>query len=91
MGHNATWGLGVLAKSTLLRGDRYRLVVVVIETGGRWSKEPLQCVESLAAAKVRDVPHAQSDSFISILMKLCLTVSHALLHSVVQAWRRWWS
>ena len=35
--------------SELLRGDRCRLVVVTLETGGRWSEEALQFVESLAS------------------------------------------
>ena len=32
----------------LLRDDRCRLVVVALETGGRWSEEATQFVESLA-------------------------------------------
>ena len=39
--------------SELLRGDRCRLVVVTLETGGRWSEEALQFVESLAAVRAR--------------------------------------
>ena len=42
----------------LLRGDRCRLVVVALETGGRWSEEALQFVESLAAVRARDAPPA---------------------------------
>ena len=44
--------------SELLRGDRCRLVVVALETGGRWSEEALQFVESLAAVRARDAPPA---------------------------------
>ena len=40
----------------LLQGDRCRLVVVGIETGGRWSTEALQFVEMLAAARAREAP-----------------------------------
>ena len=46
----------------LLRGDRCRLVVVALDTGGRWSEEALQFIESLAAAKARDAPHAMFHS-----------------------------
>ena len=48
--------------SELLRGDSCRLVVVALETGGRWSEEALQFVESLAAARARDAPHAMFHS-----------------------------
>ena len=34
----------------LLEGDRCHLVVVALETGGRWSSEALEFVESLASA-----------------------------------------
>ena len=44
--------------SELLRGNRCRLVVVALETGGRWSEEALQFVESLAAVRARDAPTA---------------------------------
>ena len=46
----------------LLRGDRCRLVVVALETGGRWSEEALQFIESLAVAKARDAPHTMFHS-----------------------------
>ena len=46
----------------LLRGDRCRLVVVALETGGRWSEEALQFIESLAVAKAREAPHAMFHS-----------------------------
>ena len=39
-----------------LQGDRCRLVVVGIETGGRWSTEALEFVEMLAAARAREAP-----------------------------------
>ena len=44
--------------SELFRGDMCRLVVVVLETGRRWSEEALQFVESLAAVEARDAPPA---------------------------------
>ena len=40
----------------LLAGDRCRLVVVALETGGRWSEEAMQFVDDLAAARDRDAP-----------------------------------
>ena len=38
----------------LLVGDRCRLVVVALETGGRWSSEAIQFVESLASSRARE-------------------------------------
>ena len=40
----------------LLEGDRCHLVVVALETGGRWSSEALELVESLAAARAWEAP-----------------------------------
>ena len=40
----------------LLEGDRCHLVVVAPETGGRWSSEALELVESLASARAREAP-----------------------------------
>ena len=40
----------------LLAGDRCRLVVVGVETGGRWSAEATEFVSNLAAAKAREAP-----------------------------------
>ena len=40
----------------LLRDDRCRLVVLALETGGRWSEEAVQFVESLAVSRAREVP-----------------------------------
>ena len=45
-----------LKYSELLSGDRCRLVVVAMETGGRWSPEAVEFVENLAAARARDAP-----------------------------------
>ena len=39
----------------LLEGDRCQLVVVGVETGGRWSQEACYFVTSLAAGRCRDV------------------------------------
>ena len=38
----------------LVEGTRYLLVVVAIETGGRWSHEAVDFVESLASARSRN-------------------------------------
>ena len=40
----------------LLHGDRCHLVVVGIETGGRWSPEALHFVDTLAATRAREAP-----------------------------------
>ena len=46
----------------LLEGDRCHLVVVGVETGGRWSQEACNFVTSLAAGRCRDVPPVLSRS-----------------------------
>ena len=43
--------------SELVDGQRSHLVVVAIETGGRWSSEAYNFVESLARARSRETPH----------------------------------
>ena len=43
-------------------GNRCRLVVVALETGGRWSVEALQFVVSLAHARARDRPPTMARS-----------------------------
>ena len=40
----------------LLAGDKCRLVVVALETGGRWSNEAIQFIDGLAAARSREAP-----------------------------------
>ena len=40
----------------LLDADRCRLVVIAMETGGRWSNEALAFVDSLASARAREAP-----------------------------------
>ena len=40
----------------LTEGNRCRVVVVALETGGRWSAEALQFVESLAQTRARERP-----------------------------------
>ena len=40
-----------------LTTGRCRLVVVAIETGGRWSEEAVDLLWQLSCAKARDVPH----------------------------------
>ena len=42
--------------SKLLEGGRCQLVVVGIETGGRWSSEAADFVEMIAQAKAREAP-----------------------------------
>ena len=42
--------------SELLAGDRCRLIVVALETGGRWSPEALEFVEGLARARALEAP-----------------------------------
>ena len=42
----------------LERNGRVRLVVLGIETGGRWMSEGIDFIRQLAKAKVRDVPLA---------------------------------
>ena len=41
----------------LASSTRCRLVVLALETGGRWSEEAVHLVWQLALAKARDVPH----------------------------------
>ena len=43
--------------SELVDGQRCHLVVVAIETGGRWSSEAYNFVEYLARARSRETPH----------------------------------
>ena len=40
----------------LATSTRYRLVVVAIETGGRWSAEAVQFIWQLAQAKAQEAP-----------------------------------
>ena len=42
--------------SELLHGDKCRLVVVALETGGRWSLEAVDFIERLAMARALDAP-----------------------------------
>ena len=46
----------------LTEGNRCRLVVVALETGGRWSVEALQFVESLAHTRARERPPTMARS-----------------------------
>ena len=48
--------------SELLAGDRCRLIVVALETGGRWSPEALEFVEGLARARALEAPPNQARS-----------------------------
>ena len=49
--------------SELVEGLRCKLVVVAIETGGRWSVEACNLVENLAWAKSREAPVLQRSAF----------------------------
>ena len=40
----------------LVAGDRCRLVVVALETGGRWSQEAVEFVNAIAGARARSAP-----------------------------------
>ena len=83
--------------SELLRGDRSRLVVVARGTG-RLSEEALQFVESLAAAKARDAPHAMFHSAaqawrrraLSILRPLFCKFVGGIAHCVACPWPLAW-
>ena len=60
----------------LCAGDRCRLVVVGIETGGRWSPEALSFVERLAASRARDAPPLlRFSSFLSWRKRWCRMLS----------------
>ena len=55
-----------LKYSKLLCGDRCRLVVVALETCGRWSPEAVDFIERLAMARARDAPpNLQRSAFLS--------------------------
>ena len=48
----------------LVSSNRCRLIVLAIETGGRWSDEAIDFVGTLAAAKTRDAPtHTRASSY----------------------------
>ena len=60
----------------LCAGDRCRLVVVGIETGGRWSPEALSFVERLAASRACDAPPLlRFSSFLSWRKRWCRMLS----------------
>ena len=50
----------------LFQSDRCRLVVVGMETGGRWSTEALQLVEMLAAARTGGTACPETFSFLGV-------------------------
>ena len=51
-----------LKYAELLAGDRCRLIVVALETGGRWSPEALEFIEGLGRARAREAPPNQARS-----------------------------
>ena len=68
-----------LKYSELLSGDRCRLVVVAMETGGRWSPEAVEFVENLAAARARDAtPTLQRFAFFGWRRRWSLNARHLL-------------
>ena len=48
--------------SARMPGDRCRLIVVALETGGRWNPEALEFVEGLARTRAREAPPNQARS-----------------------------
>ena len=83
--------------SELLRADRCRLVVVALETGGRWSEESLQFVESLAAVRARDAPPALFHSAAlawrrrwARMIAVSCAPSQALGHFIYRSSAPWW-
>ena len=60
----------------LCEGDRCRLAVVGIETGGRWSPEALSFVDQLAASRAREAPPAlRFSSFLAWRKRWCRMLS----------------
>ena len=55
--YNERRGAPVAKYRELLEGHRCGLIVVGVETGGRFGQEAVDYVDSLAAAKARDSPH----------------------------------
>ena len=47
----------------LVNGDRCRLVVVGVETGGRWSDEAVTFLDHLASARAREPPILRGSAF----------------------------
>ena len=62
--HAATTNGAVLARARVDKERKYvelmdaepRLVVIAVETGGRWSNEALASLDSLASARARELP-----------------------------------
>ena len=73
----------------LFQGDRCRLVVVGMETGGRWSTEALLFVEMLAAARAREAPRVlrRSASFLGVDTTMVAHVLSVLWQSFRQLTR----
>ena len=60
----------------LCEGGRCQLVVVGIETGGRWSPEALSFVEQLAASRAREAPSAlRFSTFLAWRRRWCRMLS----------------
>ena len=80
--------------SELLEGGRCQLVVVGIETGGRWSSEAADFVEMMAQAKAREAPQVLQWSvllswrrrWMRIMSLSCARAFATCLVSNVDAW-----
>ena len=80
--------------SELLEGGRCQLVVVGIETGGRWSSEAADFVEMMAQAKAREAPQVLQWSvhlswrrrWMRMLSLSCARAFATCLVSNVDAW-----
>ena len=60
----------------LVESDRCQLLVVGIETGGRWSNEASSFIEGLAASRAREAPVAlRFSSFLALRKKWCRMLS----------------
>ena len=60
----------------LVESDRCQLVVVGIETGGRWSNEATSFIEGLAASRAREAPVAlRFSSFLAWRKRWCRMLS----------------
>ena len=72
-----------LKYSELFRGDRCRLVVVALETGGRWSPEAVDFIDRLATARARDAPpNLQRSAFLAWIRQWTLCSGGALWREV---------
>ena len=76
--------------SDLLVGDRCRLVVVGIKTGGRWSSEAVEFVDKMAGARAREAPPVLRRSAHLAWRYERNSFEHESEARVVVEIRRWW-